>query len=258
MTKFSVITVCFNDLEGLKNTYRSLSSQRYKSFEWIVVDGASKDGTSAWLQSLSDNWIKWSSEPDNGIFDAMNKGIDRSSGDYMVFMNSSDLFTDEDVLHEIVDALNNSGSNEIAFIYGDSLDVLEDGTKLYRKAKDVTTLVRGMFTQHQSMYFGKAYLKGLKYSMKYPVTADYAFIGAFINPLSVDKILRIDKPLCKFMLGGTNEQKRFKGLKEDFNIRRKIFRISFVKAVVLFILHLIHTLMKRIIPDFTRKIRYSK
>lgn len=100
-------------------------------------------------------------------------------------------------------------------------------------------------------------MNDLKYSMDYPVTADYAFIGAFVYSLSSKNILRIDKPLCKFMLGGTNEQKRFRGLKEDYRIRRKIFKISVLKAAVLFVLHLIHTTMKRIIPDFTRKLRYS-
>jgi putative colanic acid biosynthesis glycosyltransferase len=257
MTKFSVISVCFNDLKGLKETYESLKDQSYKSFEWIVVDGASKDGTSTWLKSLKDSWVNWSSEPDKGIFDAMNKGIDRSTGDFLVFMNSSDLFTDSEVLQTIVNELNSASNGDIAFVYGDSQDILENGEKLYRKAKDVSTLVRGMFTQHQSMYFNKAYLKDQKYSMDYPVTADYAFIGAFVYDLQPEQILRIDKPLCKFMLGGTNEQKRFKGLKEDYNIRRKIFRISVVKASVLFVLHLIHTLMKRMIPDFTRKLRYS-
>jgi putative colanic acid biosynthesis glycosyltransferase len=257
MIKFSVITVCFNDLVGLKNTYASLIEQEYKNFEWIVVDGASKDGTSGWLESLTESWINWISEPDKGIFDAMNKGIERSAGDFLVFMNSSDLFTDKDVLNDISGALNASENKDVAFIYGDSIDILENGAKLYRKAKDVSTIVRGMFTQHQSMYFRKSYMNDLKYSMDYPITADYAFIGAFIYSLSPKNILRIDKPLCKFMLGGTNEQKRFKGLKEDYKIRRKVFRVSAVKALVLFVLHLIHTTMKRMIPDITRKLRYS-
>ncbi len=257
MIKFSVITVCYNDLEGLKNTYGSLSKQKYKNYEWIVVDGASKDGTPGWLKSLNDSCVNWNSEPDKGIFDAMNKGIERASGDFIVFMNSSDMFSDDDVLQTIVGAIKEKQGKEINFIYGDSIDILEDGSKLYRKAKDVSTLVRGMFTQHQSMYFNKSYLKGLRYNMDYPVTADYAFIGAFVYGLPQEQILRINKPLCKFMLGGTNEQKRFKGLKEDYCIRRKIFRISVTKAVVLFILHFIHTLVKRTIPNLARRLRYS-
>ncbi len=257
MAKFSVITVCYNDLDGLKNTYGSIQGQAYRNFEWIVVDGASKDGTADWLKSLEDPWLVWSSEPDKGIFDAMNKGIDKTTGDFIVFMNSSDQFTDGEVLLSVNQALEESNRLDVSFIYGDSLDILEDGTRLYRKAKDISTLVRGMFTQHQSMYFNRSGLKGLRYSMDYPVTADYAFIGAFIYDLPTEKILRIDKPLCKFMLGGTNEQKRFKGLKEDYYIRRRIFRVSVYKAAILFLLHFIHTLMKRMIPDFTRKLRYS-
>lgn len=254
--KFTVITVCFNNLAGLKSTYESLKKQVYNTYEWIVIDGASKDGTADWLASLGDSNINWISEPDNGIFDAMNKGLDKSGGDFLVFMNSGDLFADSEVLQTISDEINRS-TTEVAFIYGDSLDFEENGKTLYRKARDVSFYTKGMFAQHQSMYFNRDFLGALNYNIKYPVTADYAFIGSYILKIGSKKIIYINKPLCKFLLGGTNEQKRFKGLKEDYHIRTKVFKISAISAGLLFFLHLAHTIAKKIIPYAARKIRYD-
>ncbi len=254
--KFSVISVCFNNLIGLKQTYRSLSEQTYTNYEWIVIDGASEDGTPEWLKSLNNNNIHWISEPDNGIFDAMNKGLEKSKGDYLVFMNSGDLFADNEVLNLVVDEVEKVES-DVAFIYGDSLDFEENGKTLYRKARSIDFYTKGMFAQHQSMYFNSKFLGALKYNLKFRVTADYAFIGSFIMKIGNNKIIYINKPLCRFLLGGTNEQKRFKGLKEDYLIRTKVFKISAITASLMFLLHFAHTIVKRIFPSIAKKIRYD-
>ena len=98
-TKLSIITINYNNLEGLKKTVSSVVDQTYQEFEYIVIDGESTDGSKAYLESQSDAIDIWVSEPDNGIYNAMNKGIMKASGAYLLFLNSGDHLFDDEVLN---------------------------------------------------------------------------------------------------------------------------------------------------------------
>ncbi len=253
--QFSIITVCRNDLEGLKLTRDSIYNQSFDDFEWIVVDGNSTDGTVDWLKRLSDDNLSWTSEPDNGIFDAMNKGMLRATGNYLLFMNSFDELADDKVLYRINEVITGSGGRTV-FIYGDSLDITPSGDALYRKSKSHNTLWRGMFTQHQSMFFINN--RDILFNTEYKITADYAYIGHHLKKADNSDIHYVNTPVCKFKLGGTNESYRFRALKEDFMIRRKVFGLSIFTCIVLYKLHLLHTLQKRIFPGTAKLLRYEK
>jgi glycosyltransferase involved in cell wall biosynthesis len=102
--QFSIITIARNNLTGLKRTADSVLSQDCRSFEWIVVDGDSVDGSKEYLKHFSfPDWLRvgWSSEPDEGIYDAMNKGIARAEGKYCLFLNSGDQLYSDDVLSSL-------------------------------------------------------------------------------------------------------------------------------------------------------------
>lgn len=98
--KMSIITVCLNNIKGLKKTRDSIKKQNFRNFEWIVIDGNSCDGTYNFLNSIKDEVI-FKSEPDIGIYDAMNKGIDIACGEYLVFLNAGDYFYNKNVLKNI-------------------------------------------------------------------------------------------------------------------------------------------------------------
>lgn len=98
--KISIITINFNNLAGLKKTVESVVSQTWQEFEYIVIDGGSTDGSRAFIDSHNDKIDYWVSEPDNGIYNAMNKGILKASGDYLLFLNSGDHFFDKEVLNK--------------------------------------------------------------------------------------------------------------------------------------------------------------
>lgn len=91
--KLSIITINFNNIKGLKCTIASVLSQRWRDFEWIVVDGGSTDGSSELIEDNRSHLAFWCSEPDNGIFNAMNKGISHTNGEYLLFLNSGDYFS---------------------------------------------------------------------------------------------------------------------------------------------------------------------
>lgn len=115
--RFSVITVCFNALAILPETYASLRTQSSSDYEWIVVDGASTDGTVEWLTEIGPDVLV--SERDTGIYDAMNKAIARATGDYLFFLNAGDRFADANVLTEIKSVLDLQGAPWPGIVYGD-------------------------------------------------------------------------------------------------------------------------------------------
>lgn len=106
MLKLSIITIAYNNIEGLRKTIESVINQtEYNRIEYIVIDGGSKDGSKELLQSYSSILSKWISEPDGGIYQAMNKGAKLSSGEYMLFLNSGDALRNPHVLENILDKL---------------------------------------------------------------------------------------------------------------------------------------------------------
>jgi glycosyltransferase involved in cell wall biosynthesis len=92
--KLSIITINYNNLKGLKRTVESVVNQTWQEFEYIIIDGGSTDGSVAYIESQSEYIDYWVSEPDKGIYNAMNKGIAKATGEYLLFLNSGDHFVD--------------------------------------------------------------------------------------------------------------------------------------------------------------------
>lgn len=127
--KISVITVSFNNIEGLRRTMASVASQNYSNMEFIVIDGGSTDGTQEMVGRHTMRPDVFVSEKDEGIYDAMNKGIRCASGEWLIFMNSGDIFADNMVLADIFEKGVPKGKD---FIYSDSLFLKEDGKMILR------------------------------------------------------------------------------------------------------------------------------
>lgn len=115
MTKISIITINYNNLEGLRKTMESVASQTWKDFEYVVIDGGSTDGSKELIEAYQDNIDYWVSESDKGIYNAMNKGIRAAKGAYVYFLNSGDTFCETDTLSSVNDSINES----LDFYYGD-------------------------------------------------------------------------------------------------------------------------------------------
>lgn len=101
--KLSIITINYNNKAGLQKTIDSVICQTWKDFEWIVIDGGSTDGSKELIEQYQQHFAYWCSEPDGGVYNAMNKGIARAKGDYLLFLNSGDALYDENVLQTIDD-----------------------------------------------------------------------------------------------------------------------------------------------------------
>ena len=103
--KLSIITINFNNRNGLEKTIESVTSQTCKDFEWIIIDGGSTDGSRELVEKKQKYITYWCSEPDSGIYNAMNKGIKKAKGDYCFFLNSGDRLHDKDVMMNVLGEL---------------------------------------------------------------------------------------------------------------------------------------------------------
>ena len=100
--KLSIITINLNNLEGLKKTYESIVCQTFTDYEWLVIDGGSTDGSREFIEQHQEKLAYWCSEPDSGIYNAMNKGIQEAKGEYINFKKSGDYLASKDALTRVV------------------------------------------------------------------------------------------------------------------------------------------------------------
>lgn len=131
--KISIITISYNNKEGLEKTLKSVTSQDYKNFEYIVIDGGSKDGSKEILEKYSHKISHWVSEPDKGIYHAMNKGIETANGEYLLFLNSGDFLYSNTILQEISNSIEKED-----IIYGNLEYFDENKTWIYHSAEKLT------------------------------------------------------------------------------------------------------------------------
>ena len=127
----TIITINRNNAAGLERTMQSVAAQTRTDFEYVVVDGASTDGSQEVIQNLATSFgdrIQWISEPDAGIYSAMNKGIRMATGDYVQFLNSGDCLADKDVVLHMRDALEQQGKPSI--LYGNMVKFYPDGRQM--------------------------------------------------------------------------------------------------------------------------------
>ena len=235
---FSIVTITLNNIDGLEKTHKSINAQTFKDYEWIVIDGASTDGTIDFLEQSNTTYI---SEADDGLYDAMNKGIKRATGTYIVFMNAGDCFASTNTLETIAEHAKNTNPD---FIYGDALEIL-DGTEIYKHARPDYMMLSGMITHHQSMIYKRDEIDDLEYDLKYKIAADYDFTLRFLE--NAKNTIHIPAPLCVFESGGISETCALKGRIEQFKIRRNL-KVSLIDNLKTFITQTLVYILRKISP----------
>ncbi len=227
---FSIVTVTYNDLQGLRSTYESILIQRFTNFEWLVVDGGSKDGTPDFLRSIQCPFLVWISEKDQGIYDAMNKGINMSSGDFVVFMNAGDVFSGEWVLQNIYNfvALQNA---RVDIVYGGATLVLPNGKRYYRKPRvEEKYIWHGLPANHQATYFSRKCLGEIMYDCRYRICGDYFIVAKFhksgANPIY------LDETLVDFRVGDTSHRNPRQLFWEPYVIQRDILKMPLYSRIL--------------------------
>lgn len=160
--KISVVTVCYNAVDTIEETIKSVINQSYDNVEYIIIDGGSTDGTADIIKKYSDQIAYWISEPDKGIYDAMNKGIDVATGEYVNFMNAGDTFVDNTTVEKAMALF----PKDIDVIFGDSIVKDSDGSLYYKECNSNPDLIlRGPTYRHGSSFVKTSVHKALKFDL---------------------------------------------------------------------------------------------
>ena len=217
--RFSVITITKNNPCGFEKTKKSIQSQTYKNYEWVVIDG--------------------DKEPDNGIYDAMNKGIVRVSGEYLIFINAGDRFADDYVLEKL-------SCYESDFIYGDAIE-----GDFIKKSKHHMRMSEGMITHHQAMIYRRSVIEDLRYDENYPIAADYKFTMEYMARCR--SFLKMEMSICDYEVGGVSQKNATQGRIEQQVIREELG----VKKSLTLYRQWCAQIIRRYCPNLYCKIRMS-
>jgi glycosyltransferase involved in cell wall biosynthesis len=208
MLKVSVITVVRNARADIQRTIDSVTSQSYPSVEYVVVDGASTDGTTEYLQSRRNDIAVFCSESDRGIYDAFNKGLALASGDIVGYLNAGDVFSDSDVLARIVAPFSHP---ELGAVFGD-VAMIRDSTsnrvvRLYRSGTFNPRSVRyGFMPAHPTLYMRRSvYELSGGYDPSFQIAGDYELIvRTFVKRRTSYRYLR--ETLVRMPIGGVSNR----------------------------------------------------
>lgn len=217
--KFSIITVNYNNREGLRKTIESVIHQTFRDFEFIVIDGDSTDGSADVLKEYNKNITYWVSEPDHGIYQAMNKGIAKTKGDYLNFMNSGDCFYDNHVLEHIA---NMNLSEDL--IVGRDFHYNEKTQKgfatILPPRLSMLTFIHHTLP-HQSTFFKRQLFDKEKYDESLKIASDLKF---FVYQICVNgcSIKYIDDIICRREPDGISNTYNEKRLLEHSQVIREV------------------------------------
>lgn len=224
--KISVITATYNSESTVRDTIESILAQTYTEFEYIVVDGGSRDGIASVVKEYESRFqgrLKWISEPDQGIYDAMNKGIQMATGDVIGILNSDDFFTSDDVLEKVVREFEKDATLEA--VYGDihyvHPDNLQKCVRYYSSAIFRPSLFRfGFMPAHPSFYVKReCYEKYGLYVLDYKIAADYDLLIRFLYVNRIPyRYLKTD--FVTMRTGGVSTR----GLKSRMMLNREIVK----------------------------------
>lgn len=235
--KFSIITVTYNSGKTLVDTIESILNQTFKDYEYIIVDGNSSDNTVEIIKSYEskfDGKLKWVSEPDNGIYDAFNKGVKMSSGEIIGIINSDDWFENNTL--EIVNDISKNVDSNLSIITG-KICKYSGNKKLYYMLKDPSYLDKVIYqmpVNHTSTFVYKdVYNKLGLFDTTYKIAADYDFIYKTIN--SNVNYYHTEENLSNMRIGGVSSN--IKTAKLIVKERLRIRKINSGKVILPFILY---------------------
>lgn len=216
----SVITVVYNNVKDIERTISSIINQTYPNLEFIVIDGRSTDGTLQIIERYKSRIATLISEKDEGIYDAMNKGLALATGDYVIFMNSGDEFYESTTVEKVFATAPGAdiyyGETEMISDAGESL-----GQRRHKAPEQFTwrSFKYGMSISHQAIYIRRSLTE--PYDRKYQLSADIDWILRAAK--KAKKIVKVDGYVAKYLVGGMSKTKHRQSLKERFDIMKRYY-----------------------------------
>lgn len=222
--KISIVTVCFNSVATIEQTIKSVINQSYKNIEYIIIDGGSTDGTFDIIKKYESYISYWVSEPDKGIYDAMNKGIKVATGKLIAFINSDDWY-DKDAIYHFAEAYKEEPAD---VLFGDLVYIKEDGSTQYENNETVD-LKKMLYTNklcHQAICVNTQLMKASPFDLQYKIAADYDFLlRLFMGNHSFRYVGNY--LISYFRFGGVSSSRILDTHNEIFEIARKNIAMYF-------------------------------
>lgn len=215
----TIITVCRNHAQELERTIRSVESQTWQEKEYLVIDGASTDDSLDVIKAHEASITRWVSEPDQGIYDAMNKGVKMAQGEWVIFMNAGDTFAGDDTLQKVF-SLSTSHSSllqDADVIYGDVIK-----GEVVKKAEAPRNAHR-MFYCHQSAFVRTSCLREFPFDIRHRMSADFKQVKQLY--LSGKRFRQLDFPVANFDTQGVSNKNRSAGLYDNIQVIRETDRL---------------------------------
>ncbi|MEC3877992.1 glycosyltransferase family 2 protein [Parapedobacter sp. 10938] len=214
----TVITVVYNNVADIERTLRSVINQTYPHIEYVIVDGGSTDGTVDVIGKYADQIARFISEPDNGIYDAMNKGLALATGDYVLFMNSGDEIYTVDTVATVFATAPNA---DIYYGETEMFDARWQSLGLRRHAIPERfhwkSFRYGMNISHQAIYIRRSIVS--QYDLQYQLSADIDWVIRAAK--AARKIINTKRIVAKYLVGGMSKKRHWQSLKERFQIFSK-------------------------------------
>jgi len=221
MSKISIITINLNNAKGLQRTIESVLSQSYTDYEFVIIDGASTDGSVDIIKKKGSKNFYWQSEPDDGIYDAMNKGIRHAKSDYCLFLNSGDILYSPDILEKVIQI----GLHD-DIVYGNCVLQQKKGSNIQRFPKDLTFY--WLFTEylcHPSTFIKRElFNKTGYYNVDRKIVADWEFFLLAIGKHNVS-VRFVDIIVSVVEAGGISSSATYKQIVQEE--RRQVMQEHF-------------------------------
>ena len=233
--KISIITICYNSEQSIESTLQSVANQSYDNIEYIIVDGGSTDETMQIVSNYKEIVSKSISEPDDGLYDAINKGILMATGDYIGLIHSDDFFAYNDAVQDIADKI--VENPEIDAVYGDLIYVDQfDVSKTFRMWKSGSyksgMFLKGWMPPHPTFYAKRELFETYgNYRVDFRFAADYELMLRFIHKYKI-RLEYIEKVIVKMRIGGKSNvsvKNRITANRED----RRAWKVNGLKPGVL-------------------------
>ena len=210
-TKLSVITINYNNLEGLIKTFTNVMNQTWKEFEYLIIDGGSTDGSVDYLESKNELIDFWASEPDKGVYHAMNKGIKKASGEYLLFLNSGDHFYDKFVLEKYNKLLHHY---DIIYSNLQVIDAKKTFIKEYPEILSFSYFVKDTLPHPATFIKKEAFNKTDLFNEHFKIASDWKFFIDGVCKYNL-KYKRIDTVFSTFYLGGMSSNPEYRSIKYE-------------------------------------------
>ena len=211
--KVSIITSVYNGAATIEQTIQSVLNQTYRNIEYIVIDGKSTDGTQQVIEKYKDKIAYYVSEKDCGLYYAMNKGIEKATGDIVGIINSDDWYAD-DAVQVVVDCFK---QNDLDLVYGKIDSISSDGIEKVCKISPLENMWYQMTIPHPSTFIRRSvYSKFGEFDTRYKLAADYELLLRFYT--NHIRIKFVDKVIAHFRIGGFSTVKRYDLMNEGYTI----------------------------------------